>query len=164
MEKASKPQERFFITLLAACFMCAPIYLARAWAAELFMAEGFVTLKENVLVIQLTIPNLAASETEPESDALESDHKQVFQDVEKMRGIFAPSSDGNCSLVSSDAYVDMGQSFFVSWIFECQAPEKVSEIQVHGLDVLGLSEIYVFVPPEGQQTIDVDSTAIFLGD
>jgi hypothetical protein len=124
--------------------------------------ELFLTLKGNLLLIQLQVPESAAPVIDNQSESQSAKAIRLAGILEYTQRLFQPPPEADCIRRRAKAAVAEPSTVVASWVFECAHPEQVNLVETSLFDLLQLDSIHAVTLPGGQQLMTSEKPSLRL--
>jgi hypothetical protein len=153
------PHYLLVMAFLVALGMSSQNVTARDKSGELFL-----TLKRNLLLIQLQVPGSAAPLIDNQGESPNAKATRLAGILRYTQGLFQPPPEASCMRRQAEAAVTEPSTVVANWVFECLHPEQMILVQTRLFELLQLDSIHAVVLPGSQQLVTPEQPFLTLGE
>ena len=124
--------------------------------------ELFLTLKRNLLLIQLQVPESAAPLIDNQGESQSAKATRLAEILRYTQRLFQPPPEAGCIRRQAEAAVAEPSAVVAKWVFECAHPAQVSLVETPLFDLLNLDSIHAVTLPGGQQLMTPEKPSLRL--
>ena len=126
--------------------------------------ELFLTLRGNLLLIQLKVPKSAAPVIDNQGESQSAKATRLAGILRYTQRLFLPPPEAGCMRRQIKAALAEPSTVVANWVFECARPEQVRSVETSLFDLLQLDSIHVVTLPGGQQLMTPEQPSLRLGE
>ena len=106
--------------------------------------ELFLTLKRNLLLIQLQVPESAAPLIDNQGESQSAKATRLAEILKYTQRLFQPPPEAGCIRRQAEAAVAEPSAVVAKWVFECAHPAQVSLVETPLFDLLNFKNQFVY--------------------